>query len=366
MTKKTRKPPLAVRRDKLGRFVKASKQGSRTKNAVKAKPRPSKVEALRPKKKQPAKRGVPRRAKKPPAKISTIRRTKRQPIKAPVLRRKRKQPAKAPVLRRKKKQPAKAPVLRRKKKPPVKVPVLRRKKKPTVKAPVLRRKKKHPAKAPVLRPKTKRPAKVVPPKLRKKPKKGPKTKRRRYPSFMGLASQAETMIQDKLVSLGEVLRFLEPEITATTKTFINADATVDGELRVSNLPEKWRTIAGLPSIVAAISEAVRGTGAFPAAPSTGGAFWVSFGLRFGPKDMDEMMELAKNYKRFKGLLQVGAHHTTAQSLPAMLNNALAMRMFIDRIWAKRNLPPVQLLIRFVWTPQKANPGRFSGEEGSTK
>ena len=177
---------------------------------------------------------------------------------------------------------------------------------------------------------------------------------------------AEALMQNKLVVIGELMQNVEPELTVGVKSFVNKDGTADAELRVGNLPDEWRTVDGLPFIVAAISEALRGAGALPVKPPMGGAFWISFALRFGPKDLAEIQEFAKNYKRWRGLLQLGAYHTTAQSLPAMLNNALALRMFISRLWERHNLPPLQLLIRLVWTPIKVNPGRLPGEEGEAR
>jgi len=147
------------------------------------------------------------------------------------------------------------------------------------------------------------------------------------------------------------------------KAFTNTDATVDGELRMRNLPREWRVVRGLPLVMATLSEAVRAMGAFPVKPQMGGAFWVSFGVRFGPKNQREIEQMAKLYKRFRGLLQVGAHHATAQNLSAILNNAMTVRMLIERLWQKRDLPPVQLLVRVVWTPTNERPGRFKGEEG---
>jgi hypothetical protein len=119
-------------------------------------------------------------------------------------------------------------------------------------------------------------------------------------------------------------------------------------------------------MVGALSEASIAMGAFPRKPDMGGAFWVSFGLRFGPKDENELAQLASFYKRFRGLFQIGAYHTTAQALPAILNNALAVRMLVQRVWEKRDLPPVQILARIVWTPDGQRPGRFKGEGGSEK
>ena len=205
-----------------------------------------------------------------------------------------------------------------------------------------------------------------PPDRKKPPVKPKKPPKRRYPTFMAAAMAAEALMQNKLVVIGELMQNVEPELTVGVKSFVNKDGTADAELRVGNLPDEWRTVDGLPFIVAAISEALRGAGALPVKPPMGGAFWISFALRFGPKDLAEIQEFAKNYKRWRGLLQLGAYHTTAQSLPAMLNNALALRMFISRLWERHNLPPLQLLIRLVWTPIKVNPGRLPGEEGEAR
>ena len=205
-----------------------------------------------------------------------------------------------------------------------------------------------------------------PPGRKKPPVKPKKPPKRRYPTFMAAAMAAEALMQNKLVVIGELMQNVEPELTVGVKSFVNKDGTADAELRVGNLPDEWRTVDGLPFIVAAISEALRGAGALPVKPPMGGAFWISFALRFGPKDLAEIQEFAKNYKRWRGLLQLGAYHTTAQSLPAMLNNALALRMFISRLWERHNLPPLQLLIRLVWTPIKVNPGRLPGEEGEAR
>lgn len=171
------------------------------------------------------------------------------------------------------------------------------------------------------------------------------------------------MIQEKLFRLMDFLRVTESGLQMSVRSFPNTDATVDGELRISNLPDEWRTIEGLPQLDAAMSNAITGMGAFPLSPSIGGRFWVSFGLRFGPKNMAEIEEMAKFYKRFRGLFQVGAHHSPAHNVGAIITNSLALRMFIERVWAKRDLPPVQILVRFVWTPTTKNPGRDASEIG---
>jgi hypothetical protein len=171
------------------------------------------------------------------------------------------------------------------------------------------------------------------------------------------------MIQDKLSRLFDHLRLVEPGLAMSIKSFVNADATVDGELRVSNLPEEWRTLEGVPFIESALSNAITYMGGFPWPSPVGGRFWVSFGLRFGPKNQAEIEEMAKFYKRFRGLFQVGAYHVQAHDTGAIRANSLAIRMFIERVWERRDLPPVQILVRFVWTPTGKNPGRDVGELG---
>jgi len=161
--------------------------------------------------------------------------------------------------------------------------------------------------------------------------------------------------------LQDTVLISEPSLDTDIKSFINRDSTVDGELRLRNLPDEWRTVEGMPLLVAFLSEDVRAVGAMHSRPP--GAFWISFGLRFGPKDRHEVEEMAKFYKRFRGLFQVGAYHTSAESLPAILNNVIAIRHLVERVMVKRDLPPVQLLVRIVWTPDGKRPGRFAGEEG---
>jgi len=204
------------------------------------------------------------------------------------------------------------------------------------------------------------------PVVRKQPAKRKKHPRHQYPTFISKALAAETLALEKLTSLQDTIIVLEPELDASLKSFINANGTADVELRLRNLPDLWRTFDGQPALGSALSEAVRVMGAFPRQPAMGGAFWVSFGVRFGPKNEFEVEMMAKFYKRFRGLFQVGAYHTTASALPAILNNAASVRSLVENIWEKRDLPPAQVLVRIVWTPDGQRPGRFQGEGGSAK
>ena len=203
---------------------------------------------------------------------------------------------------------------------------------------------------------TKKPVRVV---KKKRP-------RRQYPTFISQALAAEALSLQKLSRFQDTIVVIEPEIDVGLKSFVNSDGTVDAELRLRNLPDLWRTLEGQPSLGSALSEAVRVMGAFPRQTSMGGAFWVSFGVRFGPKNEAEVEMMAKFYKRFRGLFQVGVYHTTASAVPAILNNAATVRSLVESIWDKRDLPPAQVLVRIVWTPDGQRPGRFQGEGGSAK
>jgi hypothetical protein len=285
-----------------------------------------------------------KRARRPPVKA-------KPPVKKPLSARRPPVKAKPPV---KRPLPTRRPPV--KAKPPVKKPLPTRR--PPVKKPL-------PARRPPV--KAKPPVKKPPPTRKRPVKRAPKKPLpKKYPPFMRRAAGAEELILEKLGRMQGTLAFMERSLDMSVKSFINADGTVDGELRLRNLPAEWRTVDGTPSLIATLSEAIRAMGAFPGSPPMGGTFWVSFGLRFGPKNHREIEEMAKFYKRFRGLLQIGAHYTTAQSLSTILTNALAIRNLVGRLWVKRDLPPVQLLMRFFWTQGNERPGRFKGEEGGTK
>ena len=335
----------------------ALKPASRKPNALAPKPakpaKPAPKPVLR-KQVKPAPKQAPRKSVKSALKPAPRRSVKAAPKPAP---RRSVKAAPKPTPHR----PVKAapkPASRR----PVKTtlrPAPHKPAKPTPK-PVLRK----PVK-PTPKPTPRKPVKPTPKPAPRKPRKPTKPRKPRkpvrYPSFLARAAAAESIILDWLGHLQDLFLLDEPALDTDVKSFINRDSTVDGELRLRNLPEEWRSIEGLPLLVATLSEAIRATKALPHQPP--GGFWVSFGLRFGPKDQHEIEEMAKFYKRFRGLFQVGAYHTSAESIPAILNNALAVRDLVERVWAKRDLPPVQLLVRIVWTPDGKRPGRFAGEQG---
>jgi len=155
-----------------------------------------------------------------------------------------------------------------------------------------------------------------------------------------------------------------PTLELGLKTFINADGSVDGELRLSNLPESWRdgSEEGAVAIEEFLARMLREVGTL-AGLGTGDAFWISIGVRFGPQNDSELGDLAELYKRFRGLLQVAAHATEASYLSGMMNNVLSIGVIIKNLIEKRGLPPTVIFIRFTWTPDGVRPSRYEGERG---
>ena len=211
---------------------------------AKAKPKkvsPAKVAPAKakPKKVSPAK-VAPAKAK--PKKVSPA---KAAPAKA---KPKKVSPAKAAPAKAKPKKaaPAKATPAKAKPKKAAPAKAAPAKAKPKKAAPA----KAAPAKA---KPKKKPPVRKAPPtkaKPRKPPvKKAPPRKKRRrrgeLPLLAERSRQAEVLMQDRLVQLQDGIALVQPGLDMGIQTFVNLDGTVDGELRISNLPSEWREIDGV-------------------------------------------------------------------------------------------------------------------------
>jgi len=378
---------MAVRRDpRTGRFVARPSRQVR-KKLLPPRRAPVKKKSPQPPRRPPVKKKSPLSPRRPPLpprrppvkkkpplppRLPPVKKKPPLPLRRPPAKKKPPLPARRPPVKKKPPLPPRRPPV--KKKPPLPLRRPPAKKKPPLPArrpPVKKKPPLPPRRPPVKKkpplPPRRPPAKKKPPlPARRPPAKKKPPKKRRYPTFMGRAAAADELILSKLGVMMGALVDAYPGLDVGVKSFVNADGTVDGELRMRDLPDEWRTVDGMPDLVAALSDAVHVMGAFPARPLMGGAFWVSFGLRFGPKDLREVEEMAKAYKRFRGLFQVGAYHSPASVLSAILNNALTIRHLVETMWEKRDLPPVQLLVRVVWTPDGQRPGRFAGEEGSTK
>jgi len=115
-----------------------------------------------------------------------------------------------------------------------------------------------------------------------------------------------------------------------------------------------------------LSSAFRAVVLFDPRPSMGGAFWLSIAVRFGPQNEAEIGELAKLYKRYRGLFQIGTYPTPAWAEGAvqlaLVEDAVGLRAMVRSLLEKRGLPPAAILIRFVWTPDASRPGHYEGEK----
>ena len=328
------------RRDKLGRFL-------ATKKLPKKQPaKPVGKQPAKPVGKQPAK-SLARPARKPP---------KGLPAK-PVGKLPKRQPAK-PARKLPKRLPAK----------PVRKPPKRRPAGPARKLP-----KRRPA-GPARKPPKRRPAKPARKLPKRQPVKKPKKRRRkpRLPPIDTRSRDAEIAIQERLVALSQAVHFLQPGLDMAVQSMVNIDKTVDGELRVGNLPAEWRDPAGLTDMIATFSNAFASFRVFDRYPPMGGSFWFSVAVRFGPQNEMEMQDLAKLYKKNKGLFQIGTYPTRADH-PAPLQICLTddrqgLRSMIHNLAEKRGLPPTTILIRLIWGPDwhpdvsGKRPGHYKGEK----
>lgn len=243
----------------------------------------------------------------------------------------------------------------------VKKPLVKPVKKPSVKPT---------AKKPPSKPSAKKPPEKAPRKPSRKPTEPPVRKKRKkkeeIPPLPVRSREAETVIQEKLISIQSSIGLLESGLDMAIQSFTNVDGTVDGELRISNLPEEWRTVAGVSMLIATLSSAFRTFTPFDSVPSMGGAFWAAFGIRFGPQNEAEIGELVELYKRYRGLFQIGTYPTPAWSTGpiqlALTGQEVGLRAMITSLYKARGYPPSVILIRFIWTPDGARPGHYKGEK----
>ena len=201
--------------------------------------------------------------------------------------------------------------------------------------------------------------KVAPP--RKK-----RVKKPELPLVAERSREAEVEMQLRMLALQDSVGLLQSGLDVAIQTMVNYDGTVDGELRIGNLPEDWRTVEGVRLLVATLSSAFRTFTTFSSRPAMGGAFWVSFGIRFGPQNEVEVGELADLYKRYRGLFQIGTYPTPAWGAGAiqvaLTGEKVGLRAMVESLIEKRGLPPTVVLIRFIWTPDGVRPGHYRGEK----
>jgi len=151
-------------------------------------------------------------------------------------------------------------------------------------------------------------------------------------------------------------------LTLGMKSFVNVDMTVDGEVRIGDLPEEWRSGDELVELMAFLSRVLSAVGLIvPGAE--GGRYWISIGLRFGAQTDAEKGDLAEMYKRYRGMFQVASYALDLSMRGSLGNAIVAFEMIARSLMEKRGLPISVVFIRYTWTPDGQRPGRYEGERG---
>lgn len=169
-------------------------------------------------------------------------------------------------------------------------------------------------------------------------------------------------MQQHLGGILEAIVGAVPGLDAGLKTFINADGSVDGEVRMGPLPDEWRVPEGLVQLKEFLSTLLRQAGEL-APGEEGGRYFVSIGVRFGPSNDSEIGEMAELYKRHRGLFQVACYALDAGIPSGSQNAVVAIGDIIKKIMDKRGMPPTVIFIRYTWTPDSTRPHRYAGESG---
>lgn len=152
------------------------------------------------------------------------------------------------------------------------------------------------------------------------------------------------------------------DLTLALKTFINVDMTVDGEVRIGELPELWRTEEGLTDLMAFLSRVLKAAGTLVPGDE-GGRYWISVGVRFGPQTDAERGDLAEMYKRYRGMFQVASYSLDLGMKGGIMNAIIAFEMIVKSLMEKRGIPPAVVFVRYTWTPDGTRPGRYDMEKG---
>lgn len=148
----------------------------------------------------------------------------------------------------------------------------------------------------------------------------------------------------------------------SVRSFVNRDWTMDAELRISNLPEEWKTLDGVPAMMEFLSIALEDMGLLGMTPD-GGAFWMSIGVRFGASNEAEIGELAEIYKRHRGMFQIASYPVSMSYAGGTQNAVVAIGNMTKALMDKRGKPPTVIFIRIMWMPKGMTPSRFKGEKG---
>lgn len=249
-----------------------------------------------------------------------------------------------------------------------KKPLPKKRRRPAVLPPP--RKPRRPTKKPQPRKRRPQPKKLPPRKRKPQPKKPPpppppRKRKRPKPVIIGRSEHshaANHTIEEYLAAAQLDIYASLPEASLAIKTFINADGSVDGDLRITEIPELWRTEEGFPAMAEFLSKLLTRLGTISASKD-GGRFFISLGVRFGPRDMSEIENLAALYKRFRGLFQVASHPLDASFKSGLQNAVASLSAIVKSLMEKRGLPPAVIFIRITWMPSGMTPGRYEGEAG---
>lgn len=173
---------------------------------------------------------------------------------------------------------------------------------------------------------------------------------------------AEAAVQQYLGSFLDAVASSPVGLSAGMKTFVNSDGSVDGEVRIGDLPDDWRVPEGVPLLMEFLSGILRQLGTLVPGEE-GGRYWISIGVRFGPSNEAEIGELAELYKRHRGLFQVASYALDLGIPGAPINAVVAIGEIIRAIMNRRGYPPTVIFVRVTWTPDGSRPSRFKGESG---
>lgn len=161
--------------------------------------------------------------------------------------------------------------------------------------------------------------------------------------------------EDALEQIKEVLKAAEEKITSdetterydmkwpfdvTLYTHVNADGSVDGELRITDIPESLPIREAL--IVLTEGNPVK----------TFKGLWSSIGIRFHDIPGEE---LGKNYVRFRGLNQESTYYARS-SIPTLDHQRSIVQEIVDNMGKAGLAVPVQIYVRLHWNKANKKPG----------
>jgi hypothetical protein len=147
--------------------------------------------------------------------------------------------------------------------------------------------------------------------------------------------------KDKIVSDETTERYdLKNPLGVTIYTHVNSDGSVDGELRISELPDNLPAREAL--IVLTEGNPIK----------TFKGLWSSIGIRFSPIPD---AELSENYTRFRGLSQESTYYARS-SIRALDHQRSIVQLIVENM-GEAGLPkPSNIYVRLHWNKMNQKPG----------